>query len=86
MMLTKAAAVDYAADNIRVNAVCPSATATEMLAHLPADVLQQLADRHPQKRLGEPEEVAALIAFLASDEAPHITGAPYLIDGGRCAT
>lgn len=44
-----------------------------------------LASQVPQGRIGEPEEVAALCVFLASDEAPHITGADYLIDGGRGA-
>lgn len=86
LMLTRAAAVEYAADNIRVNAVCPSTTDTPILSALDPMALETLIARHPQGRLGLPEEVAALVAFLASDEAPHITGASYMIDGGRSAT
>lgn len=86
LMLTRAAAVEYAKDNIRVNAVCPSTTDTAILDGLDPLVLEGLVSRHPQGRLGTPEEVAALVAFLASDEAPHMTGGSYLIDGGRSAT
>ncbi|MFV0645209.1 MAG: SDR family NAD(P)-dependent oxidoreductase [Sphingomonadaceae bacterium] len=86
MMLTRSAAVEYAKDNIRVNAVCPSTTDTAILEGTPPEMVAQLVARHPQGRLGKPEEVAALVAFLASDEAPHITGGAYLIDGGRSAT
>lgn len=86
LMLTRAAAVEYAKDNIRVNAVCPSTTDTPILAGLTSDTLERLVSRHPQGRLGRPEEVAALVAFLASDEAPHITGGDFPIDGGRSAT
>ena len=86
LMLTRAAAVDYATDNIRINAVCPSTTNTPILDGLEPDRLERLVARHPQGRLGEPEEVAALVAFIASDEAPHMTGGSYMIDGGRSAT
>lgn len=85
MMLTRAAAAEYARDNIRVNAVCPSTTDTAILQNTPAETLERLVARHPQGRLGKPEEVAALVAFLASDEAPHMTGGAHLIDGGRSA-
>ena len=85
LMMTRAAAFDYAKDNIRVNAVCPGTTNTEILANSSPEMIEMLQSRSPQGRLGEPEEVAALVAFLASDEAPHITGASYIIDGGRCA-
>lgn len=86
LMLTRAAAVDYAADNIRINAVCPSTTNTPILDGLEPERLERLTARHPQGRIGEPEEVAALVAFLASDEAPHMTGGSHIIDGGRSAT
>jgi NAD(P)-dependent dehydrogenase (short-subunit alcohol dehydrogenase family) len=86
LMLTRAAAVEYATDNIRINAVCPSTTNTAILAGLEPERLERLVARHPQGRLGEPEEVAALVAFIASDEAPHMTGGSYLIDGGRSAS
>lgn len=85
LMMTRAAALDYAKDNIRVNAVCPGTTNTEILAGSSSEMVEMLVSRSPQGRLCEPEEVAALVAFLASDEAPHITGASYIIDGGRCA-
>lgn len=85
LMMTRAAALDYAKDNIRVNAVCPGTTDTDILAGASPELVQMLVSRCPQERLGKPEEVAALVAFLASDEAPHITGGSYLIDGGRSA-
>jgi len=86
LMMTRAAAVEYAKDNIRVNAVCPGTTATDILANSSPELVEMLVSRSPQGRLGLPEEVAALTAFLASDEAPHITGGAYIIDGGRCAS
>ena len=86
LMMTRAAAVEYAQQNIRVNAVCPGTTNTDILAGSSPETVAMLVARSPQGRLGEPGEVAALVAFLASDEAPHITGASYIIDGGRCAS
>ncbi|PJG46047.1 short-chain dehydrogenase [Sphingobium sp. LB126] len=86
LMMTRAAAVDYAKDNIRVNAVCPGTTNTDILAGKPQEMIDMLVSRSPQGELVEPEEVAALVAFLASDEAPHITGGSYLIDAGRSAS
>lgn len=85
LMMTRAAALEYAKENIRVNAVCPGTTATDILANSTPEVVEMLVSRSPQGRLGLPEEVAALTAFLASDEAPHITGGAYIIDGGRSA-
>lgn len=85
LMMTRAAAVDYAKDNIRINAVCPGTTNTDILAGSSEEQIKFLVSRSPQGRLCEPEEVAALVAFLASDEAPHITGGAYIIDGGRTA-
>lgn len=85
LMMTRAAAVDYAKDGIRVNAVCPGTTNTDILAGSSREVIDMLVSRAPQGELVEPEEVAALVAFLASDEAPHITGGSYLIDAGRSA-
>ena len=85
LMMTRSAALEYARDNIRVNAVCPGTTQTEILAGRPQSLIDALQERIPQGRLGKPEEVAALVAVLLSVEAPHITGASYLIDGGRSA-
>ena len=85
LMMTRAAAAEYAQDNIRINAVCPGTTNTDILANSTPEQIEALVARSPQRRLGEPEEVAALVAFLASDEAPHIHGGAYIIDGGRSA-
>jgi NAD(P)-dependent dehydrogenase (short-subunit alcohol dehydrogenase family) len=85
VMLTRTAALDYATDNIRVNAVCPGVVDTPLVAAAPEPVRREVTSRTPQGRLCKPEEVAALALFLASDEAPHITGQCYVIDGGRSA-
>jgi NAD(P)-dependent dehydrogenase (short-subunit alcohol dehydrogenase family) len=79
--LTKAAALELAAFNIRVVAVQPAFIKTPLIKGMEDSVLPL----HPIGRLGEPEEVAALVAFLASDEAGFMTGAGYLIDGGYTA-
>lgn len=79
--LTKALAIEHAKDNVRVTAVCPGFINTPMAAEL-AEADPGLAGKHALGRLGEPEEVAALIAFLASDEASFITGTSHFVDGG----
>jgi NAD(P)-dependent dehydrogenase (short-subunit alcohol dehydrogenase family) len=91
LMMTRQLAVQYAADNIRVNAVSPGTIETPMLAPPNDDVasherhLAWLRSRHPLGRFGQPEEVAAAILFLASDEASFITGANLAVDGGYTA-
>lgn len=85
VMLTRNAALDYARDNIRVNAVCPGIVESPMVAGMSADLRASLEAQIPQGRVCRPEEVAALALFLASDEASHITGQCYVIDGGRSA-
>ncbi len=67
---------------IRCNAVCPGFIATHILESIPQRVLSQLTDRVPLKRLGRPEEVANVYAFLASDEASYINGAVIEVGGG----
>jgi NAD(P)-dependent dehydrogenase (short-subunit alcohol dehydrogenase family) len=86
--LVRAMALDHAWQNIRVNCVCPGAIDTPMLraaANLNSDpetVLAACRRMHPLGRLGQPQEIANAIAFLASDWASFITGAALLVDGG----
>jgi NAD(P)-dependent dehydrogenase (short-subunit alcohol dehydrogenase family) len=86
--LTRVAALDAAPYGIRVNAICPGVVETT-LGVPAADAknfksgAQHFADRIPLRRIGQPEDIAAAVAFLASDEARHVTGADWLIDGGQ---
>jgi meso-butanediol dehydrogenase/(S,S)-butanediol dehydrogenase/diacetyl reductase len=85
-LLTKAMAVDHAKDNVRVNAVAPGPTDTPMLRdNMSAEELEAFAATFPMKRLGQPEELAYAVLFLASDEASFITGAVLAVDGGQTA-
>ena len=92
--LTRAMAVDHAAEGIRVNAVCPASIDTPMLrwaaGHLadgrrPEELLAEWGAAHPVGRVGTSEEVAEVIAFLAGPHAGFITGADYRVDGGLLA-
>ena len=82
---TQQVAVEYAQDNIRCNSVAPGVTLTPLVRSAPTEVIAPKIAATPQGRAAEPEEVASLALFLASDEAAHITGGLYLIDGGRSA-
>ena len=68
-----------------MNAVCPGVTETGILEGVSPDMLEMLCARVPMGRQGTGDEVASLTLFLVSGEATHITGASYLIGGGRCA-
>ncbi len=85
-LLTKAWAAEYGPRGVRVNAVAPGPTRTRMSAALPEEMLQQFAALAPAGRVAAPEEVAAAIAFLASDEASFVHGVTLAVDGGRVAT
>ena len=83
--LTRASALEYATQGIRVNAVGPGFINTPLLGALPKEALEPIAQMHAVKRLGESNEVAALVTFLASNEASFMTGNYYAVDGGFLA-
>lgn len=91
--LTTSLATRYAADGIRVNSVCPGAVRTRLIPTMSADRTpekdaawwDELRSLTPMRRVGEPEEVAAAILFLASDESSFVTGANLPVDGGYLA-
>jgi len=85
--LTRSAAMRYAPDGIRINAVCPGVIATPMVGTLSNDpnAAALMGQMHPIGRMGRPEEVADGVIFLCSDRASFITGHPLAIDGGYLA-
>jgi len=87
--LTKAIAADYVARGVRCNAICPGTVKTPSLAQRvkamggdEQQVWKSFTDRQPMGRLGEADEIAALVVYLASDESSFTTGATHIIDGG----
>jgi len=85
--LTRTAALDYIGQNIRINAVCPGATRTRILADWFQDpkVEEFILSRHPIGRIAEPEEIGRAVLFLASDDASFVVGQALAVDGGLTA-
>lgn len=83
--LTKTAALEYASQGIRVNAVGPGYIDTPLLEDLPDDARAALVDLHPIGRLGKAEEVAELVAWLSGEDASFVHGAYFPVDGGYLA-
>ena len=84
--LTKAAAVEFAQQGIRVNAVAPGTIDTEMVARFPSEAQDWLKSQHPVGRFGASEDIAAAVLYLASDAAKFTTGAILAVDGGWTAS
>jgi len=81
---TKALAQENARNGITVNAICPGYIATEMVKAVPQDVMEKsILPQIPLGRLGEPEEIARCVVFLASDDAGFITGSTLSVNGGQ---
>ena len=91
--LTKSAALECAGSAVRVNCVCPGQIDSRMLSAIvegrnPGNTpvpTERIVDRTPARRLGQASEVAAVVAFLASDDASYVSGSAYTVDGGRVA-
>jgi NAD(P)-dependent dehydrogenase (short-subunit alcohol dehydrogenase family) len=85
---TRALALDHVADRIRVNCICPGTVDSPWVRRLLDDVgesLDALVARQPMGRLGTPEEIAAAVAYVASDAAAFMTGSALVLDGGLTA-
>ncbi len=80
---TKALALESAAKNITVNAVCPGYIATDMTSAMPEEVLDTIIRQIPAMRMGKPEEIAAVVSFLTSEKAAFINGATIAANGGQ---
>ncbi len=84
--LTRAMALDHGLDGVRINAVCPSLVKTNMTNGWPQAVRDKFNERIPLGRAAEPKEIAAVVTFLASDDASFINGVNLPVDGGATAS
>ena len=82
VMFTKSIAREVAADNILINCIAPGVLDTQIMRELPEEKTRAICEQIPLRRLGSPEEVAFVVAFLASDECSYATGATFDINGG----
>lgn len=80
--LTKTAAAEYAAQGVRINAVSPGTIKTAMTDAVPKDILDQIIQRHPIARIGQPEEIANAVVWLCSKQSSFVVGAILNVDGG----
>ncbi len=80
---TKSLALENASRKITVNAICPGYIATDMTSAMSADVLQAIINQIPVGRMGEPEEIANTVSFLASEKSAFVTGATLSVNGGQ---
>ncbi|MDA9231800.1 glucose 1-dehydrogenase [Porticoccaceae bacterium] len=87
-LLTKAAALDVAAEGIRINSVHPGHLETDMMAHareVSPELVEPFIANVPMEKLGDPMEIATMNLFLASEESQYVTGAEFVVDGGLTA-
>jgi acetoacetyl-CoA reductase len=80
---TKALALESARKNITANVICPGYIETDMTAAIPAEIMSEIVKTIPVGRMGKPQEIGALVAFLASEDAAYTTGSVFTINGGQ---
>ena len=80
--MTKSLALEGACNNITVNAICPGFVDTDMTRGMPIDVLEKVIQKIPMQRLGQPDEIARAVTFLASPASGYITGQVIAVNGG----
>lgn len=88
IMLTKCMAQEYATEGVRVNAILPGPIDTPLLRRVLSsdEAIHKYAELNPMRRIGKPQDVANVAAFLASDEASYVTGGIYSVDGGESSS